>query len=78
MLELGGGRTRAEDGIDYAVGLSGFVELGQKVDAGEALCIVHANSDEEARRAEERIRRAITLSDHQAAGQPVVYELIEG
>ena len=77
VLELGGGRTRAEDGIDFAVGLTGFVELGQKVEPGEALCVVHANSVDEARRAEVRIRRAITLSDQQSAGQPVLYELIE-
>lgn len=78
ILELGGGRTRAEDGVDYGVGLSGFVELGQKVEPGDALCVVHANSEDEARRAGDRILKAITLSDQQAAGQPVVYELIEG
>jgi len=59
VLELGGGRTRAEEGIDYAVGHFDFVEPGQKVDSGEALCVVPANSDDEVRRAGERMRKAI-------------------
>lgn len=77
VLELGGGRTRAEDGIDYSVGLSDFVELGQQVEKDEPFCLVHAKSDEDAKRAGERIRKAIRLSDQQSGGQPVVYELIE-
>lgn len=78
VLELGGGRTRAEDDIDYSVGLSGFVELGQSLDKGDAFCVVHAQSEEDARKAGDRIRQAISLSGKEASGQPVVYELIEG
>ncbi|MDA7881385.1 thymidine phosphorylase [Akkermansiaceae bacterium] len=76
VVELGGGRMRAEDGIDYAVGLSGFVELGQKLVKGDALCQVHARSEDDARRALVRIQQAILLSDDQSSGQPVVYEVV--
>jgi len=77
VLELGGGRTRAEDGIDYSVGLSDFVELGQILDKGDPFCTIHARNEKEARQASERIRNAIRLSGKEAGGQPVVYELIE-
>lgn len=78
VLELGGGRRRAEDGIDYSVGLSEIVELGQHVEAGEPLAWVHAQSEDALAQAVSRVRGAITLSDEQAAGQPVVYELVSG
>jgi thymidine phosphorylase len=78
VVELGGGRMRAEDGIDNTVGLSEIVELGTKLDKGEPLCRIHARNEEEARRAKERVVKAVTLSDSQVSGQPVIYEVIEG
>lgn len=78
VVELGGGRKRAEDGIDYAVGLSGFVELGQNLEEGEALCQVHARSEDDAARAIARVQKSIALSEDQSSGQPVVYEVISG
>ena len=76
VLELGGGRRRAEDGIDYSVGISGVVELGQHLEKGDALCRVHAKTEDDLARARKRISDAISLSTDQAAGQPVVYEKV--
>ncbi|MGJ8696146.1 MAG: thymidine phosphorylase [Verrucomicrobiaceae bacterium] len=76
VVELGGGRRRAEDGIDYAVGLSGFIDLGGKVEAGDPLCVVHGQSEEEVARASERVRQAIAITEAQASGQPVIYEVV--
>lgn len=78
VVELGGGRMRAEDDIDHSVGLSGIIELGAKVEADEPLCQIHARDHDEAGRAAERILGAIELCDSNASGQPVVYEVIEG
>jgi pyrimidine-nucleoside phosphorylase len=44
IVELGGGRRRAEDKIDFAVGLSQIRKVGDKVEVGETLAIVHCNS----------------------------------
>ena len=74
VLELGGGRRRAEDGIDYSVGLSDVISLGDHVANGDAFCRVHAQSEDDAMKIEKRIREAIILSESQASGQPVVYE----
>lgn len=76
VLELGGGRCRVEDGIDYSVGLSEFISLGDYVTKETALCRVHAQSEDDALQAERRIRDAIVFSDSQTSGQPVVYERI--
>jgi thymidine phosphorylase len=78
VVELGGGRVRVEDEIDHSVGLSEIVELGMKLDQGDSLCRIHARSEGDACRAQERVINAISLSDSHSSGQPIVYEVIEG
>ncbi|MGH8100459.1 MAG: thymidine phosphorylase [Chthoniobacterales bacterium] len=43
---LGGGRQRADDKIDFAVGLSGIKKIGEQVEAGEPLLTVHARNEQ--------------------------------
>ena len=45
VVQLGGGRTRPEDDIDLSVGLDKIARLGDKVDAGDPFCRVHAPSE---------------------------------
>ena len=78
VVELGGGRKRAEEQIDYTVGLSELPELGAKFEKGDALCLVHAKTAEEAGRASEQILKSVIMSEQTSSGQPVVYEVIEG
>ncbi len=42
---LGGGRQKAGDTIDFAVGISGIKKIGEKVERGEPLMLVHARTD---------------------------------
>ena len=76
VVELGGGRRRAEDRIDYAVGLSELPQLGQRVSEGDCLALVHARSAKEAELAGAKVQAAVTLSDTVSSGQPVVYEVV--
>jgi len=43
LVELGGGRRRAEDRVDPSVGFVFHRKLGAKVDAGEPIVTVHAS-----------------------------------
>ena len=43
---LGGGRQRADDKIDFAVGFSGIKKIGEQVEAGEPLLTVHARNEQ--------------------------------
>ena len=43
-LLLGGGRQTANDTIDFAVGVSGIKKIGERVEKGEPLSMVHARS----------------------------------
>lgn len=76
VVELGGGRRRAEDEIDYAVGLGDFVERGEAVDVGSPLCQVHAQSEAAAKMAVEQVCAAIEVSSApQNNGSPVLETL---
>ncbi len=67
---LGGGRTRADDVINPAVGLSELVSLGQRVEAGEPLGVVHAASVADADRGVQDMLDAITIEAQPPAGLP--------
>lgn len=78
VVELGGGRVRASDDINHAVGLSNLPQLGDHFDEGDALCLIHAQSAGEAEAAKRRVLNAVSISDRESSGQPVVYEVIGG
>jgi len=78
VVELGGGRVRAEDEIDYSVGLSDCLSLGQKVVAGEPLCRIHARSENEAQQATARVLAAYELSHEAPAMSSPVVKKIRG
>jgi len=60
---LGGGRERAGDAIDPAVGLLGLRPVGERVEAGDALLEIHAATVDEAEAAEATCRAAIRLAE---------------
>ena len=62
VVELGGGRVRAADPIDYAVGLDQIAEIGTKLDAGTPVLRIHARSEDDANRAEARLRTALAVA----------------
>jgi thymidine phosphorylase len=62
VVGLGGGRQRAEDRINPAVGLSGLPEPGDCIEAGEPLAVVHAADDEHWRRAAAELEAAMTIA----------------
>lgn len=68
VVGLGGGRRRSEDKIDYQVGLTELVELGQRVDAGQPLAVVHARDRQAAQSAASEIQAAYSFA---AGGLPV-------
>ena len=70
VLELGGGRRRAEDTIDPRVGLADVLPPGQVVHRGQPLLTVHAASEEQADAALSRLA-ALVKVDAPSQSQPV-------
>jgi thymidine phosphorylase len=76
VVQLGGGRTTPGAAIDPSVGLAGIAELGDIVEAGEPLAVVHAASDDDAELAARRVRDAMTLSENTTATAPLIHQTI--
>ena len=58
VVELGGGRARAADAIDPAVGLTELAPVGAEVSADRPLARIHARNVAQAEAAAKRLRAA--------------------
>ena len=63
VVDLGGGRARKGDVIDYGVGVVLQAKVGDSVEAGAQLLALHANSRESLSAAKDRLLTAVTWSD---------------
>ena len=76
VLVLGGGRRKSDDLIDPAVGISGLVQIGERVAKGNPLMQIHSNDPGRLKQAEDLLENAITLSDTAPAADSVILERI--
>lgn len=72
VVALGGGRTRPEDKIDHAVGLTRLLPVGAEVRPGEALALVHARSPAAAERAVAEVSAAYTIGAAKPATEKAI------
>jgi thymidine phosphorylase len=63
VVELGGGRRRASDTIDARVGMSQFAQIGQAVQTGDVLAMVHAADATSAEQARQTLLAKLHISD---------------
>jgi thymidine phosphorylase len=61
VVALGGGRTRPQDAIDPAVGLTSIVELGSPIGKNEPLAMIHARDEAGFAAASSRLLEAIII-----------------
>lgn len=76
VVELGGGRARASDTIDPAVGFTGLVHIGDAVGPDRPLALVHARNQATAESAAAALCKAYTVADNAPPPIPVVYDRI--
>jgi pyrimidine-nucleoside phosphorylase len=75
-VDLGAGREKKGDPIDHAVGIEILHEIGDYVEEGETLMVIHAQAEEDYNRALERLLRAHQWQDQAVEPHPHVYEII--
>lgn len=76
VVELGGGRVKSSDSIDSSVGFTDVLGLGEKIDAGQPLALVHAQSEDAAEAAQKAILKAYEISGSAAEPGPIVLDRI--
>jgi thymidine phosphorylase len=72
VIELGGGRLRAEDKIDHAVGLSQLLGKNFRADMNVPLCIIHAQDETSFARAANIVKAAYAIGDAVKETPPVI------
>ena len=78
VVELGGGRARAADAIDPAVGLTELAPIGAEVGPDAPLARVHARNGDQAEAAGKRLRAAYRLAEAPPSPADPVIERIAG
>lgn len=76
VVSMGGGRRRASDSIDYAVGLSGMIPLGEQADSDRPLAMVHVRNENQFAEAEKSIQQAVVTGESKPEEKPQVYRRI--
>ncbi|MFL6612185.1 MAG: thymidine phosphorylase [Pantoea agglomerans] len=76
VVAMGGGRQRASDSIDYSVGFSEMITLGECADAQRPLAMIHASSEDKWQQAAAAVKAALVLGDSAPAETPVVYRRV--
>jgi thymidine phosphorylase len=77
IVELGGGRRRATDPIDYSVGLTDVKGIGEVVGIDTPLAIVHASDQSSAELMAEQLRQAYSVADVVKGPGPVILKRFE-
>jgi pyrimidine-nucleoside phosphorylase len=75
-IELGAGRTRADQKIDPSAGFELHAPVGARVSRGERLITIHAARTGLARQVQERVAAAFVLARAAAKARPLVLERI--
>jgi thymidine phosphorylase len=77
VVALGGGRTRPQDPVDHAVGLTRLLSVGAEVKKGQALGLVHARSQDAAEAAAAGVGKCYRIAAARPARAEPVQRRIE-
>jgi len=75
-IVLGAGRKKTEDPVDFAVGISDLVKIGDKVEKGQPLLMIHANDKHRMAEAEKLLDTAFKFSAGPVSKSPAVLETL--
>jgi pyrimidine-nucleoside phosphorylase len=75
-LHLGAGRQTKDDRVDHAVGIVCLRKRGDRVSAGEALAVIHAQTDDAAMQAAQELLAAYEFVDEPEPERPVILDVL--
>ena len=75
---LGAGRTRTDEAVDFAVGVSGILKIGEPVRKGQPLLVVHANDEKRLADAKALLKAAFKIGRTKPRAPKLILERIAG
>jgi len=75
-IVLGAGRRKVEDTVDHAAGITGLAKIGEKVDKGQPLLVLHANDTAKVREAQRLLAGAFRISGTKTTAPKLIVETI--
>jgi pyrimidine-nucleoside phosphorylase len=75
-IVLGAGRKKTEDPVDFAVGISDLVKIGDKVEKGQPLLMIHANDKHRMTEAEKLLDTAFRFCAGPVPKSPAILETL--
>jgi len=76
IVNMGGGRKKSSDSIDYTVGLTHFISIGEEASSQRPLPMIHARSEAQFTETEQAIQRAIICGSEAPETEIQIYERI--
>jgi len=77
LVTLKAGRSKADDAIDYAVGLSGMVQIGDYIELGQPLAVAHVRNDNQLALINQELVNLIQLAPDAPRLEPLVKEIYQ-
>jgi thymidine phosphorylase len=78
LIDLGGGRIKAEDSVDPAVGFCSHVRIGSAVRDGEPLGIAYCRTNDQADKVREKLRSAFKVANDVPVVKPKLIHAVIG
>lgn len=76
-IELGCGRKRVDDRIDYLAGIILKKKVGDEIKKGDIVCELYAESEEKLLKGEKRLQGAIKISKQKPKMQDLILEILQ-
>ena len=77
LVTLTAGRSKADDAIDYAVGLSGMAQIGDYIEQGQPLAVAHVRNDNQLALINQELVNLIQLATDASRLEPLVKEIYQ-
>lgn len=77
IVEIGGGRTRAEDAIDHAVGFASEKKIGDKIVSGEPFGVLYCRDENQAHLISEKLQNAYRIGERPPKDCKLIREIID-
>ena len=76
-MMLGGGREKKEDVIDPAVGIILKKKVGDQVEAGDVIAVLHVNDEKNLEAVKKRFMNAVEIGRDKPEERPFIHEIVK-